>query len=65
MSYRAMCGVYVDENHVKLPTLYCIPKLHQRPYKSRLIADSSSCNTTELFIRLTYRLTTIKNHVIR
>ena len=30
-------GVFVDEDYSKLPTLYWLPKLHKRPYKSRLL----------------------------
>ena len=56
----AKFGVFVDENHSKLPTLYLLPKLHKIPYKSRFIAISSSCTTTELSIILTYRLIAIK-----
>ena len=47
----AKFGLFVDEDHSKLPTLYWLPKLHKRPYKSRFIANSS--------------LTAIKNHVIK
>ena len=46
--------VFVDEDYSKLPTLYRLPKLHKRPYKSLFIANSSSCTTTELFILLTF-----------
>ena len=60
----AKFGVFVDEDHGKLPTLYLLPKLHRRPYKSRFIANSSSCTTTELSILLTSYLSAIKNHVI-
>ena len=56
--------VFVDEYHSKLPTLYWLPKLHKLPYKSRFIANSSSCTTIELYILLTSCLTAIKNHVI-
>ena len=42
--------VLVAEDHSKLPTLYWLPELHKRPYKSRFIANSSSCTTTELSI---------------
>ena len=35
-------AVLVKEGHNKLPTLYWLPKLHKRPYKARLIANSSS-----------------------
>ena len=51
--------VFVDEDYSKLPTLYWLPKLHKRPYKSLFIANSSSCTTTELFILLTFCLTAI------
>ena len=30
-------GVLVDEDHSKLSTLYWLPKLHKRPYKSRFL----------------------------
>ena len=57
--------LFVDEDHSKLPTIYWLPKLHKRPYKSRFIANSSACTTTELSILLTSCLTAIKNHVIK
>ena len=47
----AKFGVSVDEE--MLPLLYCLPKLHERPYKSRFIANSISYTTTELSILLT------------
>ena len=58
----AKFGVFVDKDHSKVPTLYWVPKLHKRPYKSRFIAISSSCTTTGLFICSTSCLTVIKNH---
>ena len=61
----AKFGLFVDEDHNKLPTLYWFTKLHKRPYKSRFIANSSACTTTELSILLTSCLTAIKNHVIK
>ena len=61
----AKFGLFVDEDHSKLPTLYWLPKLHKRPYKSRFIANSSACTTTELSILLTSCLTAIKSHVIK
>ena len=61
----AQFGLFVDEDHSKLPTLYWLPKLHKRPYKSRFIANSSACTTTELSILLTSYLIAIKNHVIK
>ena len=61
----AKFGLFVDEDHSKLPTLYWLPKLHKRPYKSRFMANSSECTTTELSILLTSCLTAIKKHVIK
>ena len=61
----ARFGLFVDEDHSKLPTLYLLPKLNKRPYKSRFIANSSTCSATELSILLTFCLTAIKNHVIK
>ena len=58
-------GLFVDEEHSKLPTLYWLSKLHKRPYKLRFIANSSACTTTELSILLTSCLTAIKNDVIK
>ena len=42
----AKFGLFVDEDHSKLPTLYWLLKLHKRPYKSRFIANSSACTTS-------------------
>ena len=61
----AKFGLFVDEDISNLPTLYRLPKLHKRPYKSRFIANSSAYTTTEFSIRLTSCLTAIKNHVIK
>ena len=61
----AKFGVLVNGDHGKLPMLYWLQKLHKRSYKSRFIANSSSCTITELFILLTSCLTAIKNHVIK
>ena len=41
--------VNVKERKDKLSTMYWLPKLHKRPYKTRFIANSSSCTTTELY----------------
>ena len=56
----AKFGVFVDEDHSKLPMLYWLPKLNKWPYKSRFIANSSSCTSTELSILITSCLTAIK-----
>ena len=61
----AKFGLFVDEDHSKLPTLYWLPTLHKLPYKSRFIANSSVFTTTELSIHLTSCLTAIKKHVIK
>ena len=58
-------GVFVYVDHSKLPTFYWLLKLHKIPYKSRFIANSRSCTTTELSIILTPCLTAIKSHVIK
>ena len=50
----AKFGVFVDKDPSKLPTLYWLPKLHKRPYKSHFITNSSSCTTTELPILFTF-----------
>ena len=61
----AKFGVLADEDHSKLPTLYWLPKLHKRPYKSHFIANSSSCTTTELSFLLITCLSAFKNHVTK
>ena len=53
-------GVSVDEDQNSIPTFYWLPKPHKEPYKSRFIANSSSCTTTKLSKLLTSCLTTIK-----
>ena len=58
-------SVCVKERRDKLPTMYWLPTLHERPYKARFIANSSSCTTTELSKLLTSCLTAVKNHIIR
>ena len=47
----------------KLPTMYWIPKLHKRPYKTRFIAYSSYCISTKHLLLLTSCLTKINDHV--
>ena len=55
-------SVGISESQEKLLTLYWLPKLHKRPYKSRFIANTSSCTTAELSKTLTSCLTAVKNH---
>ena len=45
--------------------MYWLPKLHKRPYKAGLIANSSSCTTTEISKLLAFCLTAIKAKVIK
>ena len=59
----AKFGVFVDEDHSKLPTLYWLPKLNKRS-NVRFIANSCSFTTTE-FLFLKSCLTAIKTHVIK
>ena len=58
-------AVDISENQEKLPALYWLPKIHKRPFKSRFIANSSSCMTTELSKLFTSCLTAVKNHLIK
>ena len=73
MSLIALChiaakfGVFVDEDHGKLPTLYWLSKLHQRPYNSCFIANYSSCTITVLSLLLISCLTAFlkKKHFVK
>ena len=58
-------AVGIKENQEKLHTLYWLPKLHNRPYKTRFIANFISCTIAELSKLLTSCLTAIKNHFIK
>ena len=60
----AYFGLFVNEDHIKLPTLHWLPKLYKRPYKSRFIANSSARTSTEVSLILTSCLTAIEIHVI-
>ena len=53
----------IKDKQDKLPTLYWLPKLHKRPYKARVIANSSSCTTTVLSKLLTSCLTAVKKNI--
>ena len=44
----AKFGVFVDEDHSNLHTVYWSPKFHKIPYESRSIATFGSGTTTEL-----------------
>ena len=56
-------AVSIKEKKDRLPTLYWLPKLHERPYKARFIGNSSSC-TTVFSKLLTSCLTAVKKHWI-
>ena len=47
----AKFGVFVDEDHSKLPTLYWLPKLHKMPYVyiSQLIRFARMCYNVDVF----------------
>ena len=45
--------------------MHWIPKLHKNPYKSRFIANSSKCSTTNLSKHLTSALSCIKEHIYK
>ena len=53
-------GVKAKENQDKVPTLYWFTKLHKKPYKARLNANSSLFTTIELSKLLTSCLTVVK-----
>ena len=61
----AKFGLFINEDHSKLLTLYWLHKLHKLPYKSTFIANSSACTTTELSILLTSCLAANKDHAIK
>ena len=56
--------VSVNEDQEQLPTFYWLPKLYNKTYKARFIANSSSCTTTELSKMLTSCLTTIEKNML-
>ena len=58
-------AVDVKVRQDRLPKVYWLAKLHKRPYKAWIIANSSSCTTTELSKLLTSCLTVIKAKVIK
>ena len=68
-------GMVVIQPYISVPKLKKIKTKFQRcpgylnsiknPYKSRFIANSSSCTTTELSKLLTSCLTAVKKHFIK
>ena len=55
-------AVDVKERQDRFPTMYWLPILYERPYKARLIANSSSCTISNLLISC---LTAIKAKVMK
>ena len=53
-------GIDPNEDELKLPYIYWIPKMHKNPYKHQFIAGSARCSTKSLSILLTKLLTHIK-----
>ena len=56
--------IKLTDEEEKLPQMYWIPKLHQKPCKARFIAGSSSCTTTRLSKLITSCLKLVKSHCI-
>ena len=55
-----MFVVFVEENHEKLTSLYCLPKFNKRLNELCFIANSSSRTTAELSTISPSCLTTIE-----
>ena len=55
----------VKMDKCELPTLYWLPTLHKKPYKSRFISNSSDCSATILSKHIPSALTAVKHHVIK
>jgi hypothetical protein len=62
-SVLASFGIKSTCDHLSLPYIYWIPKMHKIPYKQRYIAGSSNCTTKTLSVILTKILSTIKKHL--
>ena len=60
----ATAQLKASSEHLKVPTMYWLPKLHKKTFKIRFISASSKCSTTNLSVLLTTSLTTIKELVI-
>ena len=62
---NTLTKINVKIDKCELPTFYCLPKLHKRPYKSRFISNSSHCSTTILSKHITSALTAVEDHVMK
>ena len=56
---NTLTKINVKIDKCELPTFYCLPKLHKRPYKSRFISYSSPCINTILSEHITSALTAV------
>ena len=59
-SVLASFEIQTTDEELDLPYIYWIPKMHNNPYKHRIIVGSSKCSTKPLSILLTKLLTHIK-----
>ena len=50
--------------HLKVPTMYWLPKLHKKPFKFRFISASSKCTTTKISVLLTSALSKFKEIIV-
>ena len=50
--------------HLKVPTMYWLPKLHKKPFKFRFISASSKCTTTKISVLLTTAFSKFKELII-
>ena len=53
-------GISTKDEELDLPSLYCIPTLHNCPFKQRNIAGSAKCSTKHLSELLTCILSAVK-----
>ena len=60
----ARFGVFVGEDHGRLPTMCWLPGLHRQSYVPRFVASSGSCKAAELSILLTSCLAAVGGRVI-
>ena len=62
---NTLTKINVKIDKCELPTIYWLPQLQKRPYKSRFISNSSHCSTTILSKHITSALTAVKDHVMK
>jgi hypothetical protein len=62
--YFTTSELSAKSDHIKVPTIYWLPKLHKNPFKFRFITASSKCSTTRLSFLLSTAHTNIKTFII-